>query len=107
MDLMTKALEAEFRKIGTQENVRDPIVVCKFFYPAGAGTWYAISYDPEKREFFGFVDLLEAEWGYFSLDELEEVKGPLGLGIERDLHWEPVPISQVMPKACFGRHETE
>ena len=41
MDLTTKALEAEFKKIGRQESVNDPIVVAKFFNPAGQGTWYA------------------------------------------------------------------
>jgi hypothetical protein len=38
----------------------------------------------------------EREWGYFALSELEAAKGPLGLPIERDLHFEPTPISQVL-----------
>lgn len=106
MDLMTKALEAEFKKIGCQENVKDPLVVAHFFNPCGAGDWWATEYDPETREFFGYVSIFRDhndEWGPFSLDELESVKGPLGIGIERDLHFEPTPISKVCPKACFVR----
>jgi len=104
--LITHELAKEFAKIGTQEGVDDPIVIAKFFNPAGAGTWYAISYDPETREFFGHVSIFGDhcdEWGYFSLDELESVKGPFGIGIERDLHWTPRPISEACPKACYGR----
>ena len=41
MKLITKEIEALFKKIGRQERVDDPIVVAKFFNPTGAGTWYA------------------------------------------------------------------
>lgn len=41
MKLLTKEIETLFAKTGSQENVKDPIVICKFFYPAGAGTWWA------------------------------------------------------------------
>jgi hypothetical protein len=34
------------------------------------------------------------EWGYFSLAELESVKEPLGLGIERDLHTSEKRLSE-------------
>ena len=98
MKLMTKELEARFRAIGRQEGQKDPIVVAKFFNPTGAGTWYATEYDPDERCFFGFVSIFgtphEDEWGYFSLDELQEFRGKLGLGIERDIHCGEKPISQ-------------
>jgi len=44
MKLMTKEIEKRFKAIGSQDIdvVKDPIVVVKFFYPAGAGTWWAI-----------------------------------------------------------------
>lgn len=48
--------------------------------------------------FFGYVSIFgdhNDEWGYFSLSELQTVKGPFGLGIERDLYFEPRPISKV------------
>ena len=89
MKLLTKELEKRFAQVGSQENNEDPIVVAKFFNPAGIGDWFATEYDPENRIFFGYVSLFNDhnnEWGYFSLDELESVKGPLGLGIERDMY---------------------
>jgi hypothetical protein len=102
MKLMTKLLEQEFKKIGRQEESKDPIVVAKFFNPTGAGTWWATEYCPEHKIFFGYVSIFGDEcdeWGDFSLEELESVKGQFGLGIERDLYFESRPISEVCPKA--------
>ena len=38
MKLMTKELEAHFKKVGSQEAVDDPIVLVKFFDPSGSAT---------------------------------------------------------------------
>lgn len=102
---MTKELEKEFKKVGNQENVSDPIVVCKFFNTTGAGTWLATEYDPIDKIFFGYVSIFGDacdEWGSFSLRELEEYIGSFELGIERDLFFQPQPISKVMPKAVLN-----
>jgi hypothetical protein len=88
MKLMTKELEKRFAEIGSQEEVKDPIVVAKFFNPTGAGTWYALEYEPSSEIFFGYVSIFGDhcdEYGSFALAELEQFKGSLGLGIERDL----------------------
>jgi hypothetical protein len=88
MRLMTETLEKRFAKIGSHEQVADPIIIAKFFNPQGVGTWYATEYDPQQKIFFGSVSIFgdwNDEWGSFSLDELESYKGSLGLGIERDL----------------------
>ena len=98
MRLMTNALKERFSEIGSQEFVADPIVVAKYFNPAGAGTWYATEYDPTTKTFFGYVSIFgdwNDEWGYFSLDELESFKGPFGIGIERDLYWDERRFSKV------------
>ena len=97
MKLLTKEIEKNFQKIGRQEDVKDPIVVAKFFNPAGGGTWYATEYDPIEKMFFGYVSIFGDhcdEWGSFSLIELESIKGRFGLGIERDMHCGKKPISQ-------------
>lgn len=60
----------------------------KFFTPTSAWTWYPTEYDGDDL-FFGLVAGFEVELGYFSLSELEQVRGPLGLLIERDLYFEP------------------
>ena len=66
----------------------------KFFTPDANWTWYASEFDGEDI-FFGFVIGLESELGYFSLSELESVRGPLGLPIERDLHFEPKTLKEL------------
>jgi len=99
MKLLTKELEQRFASVGSQENVKDPLIIAKFFNPAGAGTWYATEYNPEERIFFGYASIFgdwNDEWGYFSLDELQSFKGKFGLGIERDLYFEEKPASQVI-----------
>ncbi len=101
MKLLTRELEARFAEVGTQDGAEDATIICKFFNPEGAGTWYAISYDPAERMFFGYVSIFgdwNDEYGYFSLDELESIKGRFGLGIERDLHFGERPISNVITK---------
>jgi hypothetical protein len=44
--------------------------------------------------FFGLVQGLEEELGYFSLSELESVR-VLGLPVERDLYFTPKPLSEL------------
>lgn len=66
----------------------------KFFTPDANWTWYASEFDGEDI-FFGLVIGHEVELGYFSLSELEEVRGPLGLPIERDLHFEPKTLREL------------
>jgi hypothetical protein len=99
MRLLTKQLEKRFALIGSQEKVKDPVIVAKFFNPQGAGTWYATEYDPRDKVFFGYVSIFgdwDDEWGYFSLAELESYLGPWGLGIERDRYWTETAISKVI-----------
>jgi hypothetical protein len=88
MKLMTKEIEKTFAKIGRQEDSKNPKVIAKFFCPWGAATWWATEYDPKDKVFFGFAYLGDedcAELGTFALAELEAVRGPFHLTIERDL----------------------
>lgn len=98
MKLITKVLKRRFAEIGEQEGVEDPIIVTKFFAPTGSATWYAIAYYPNSNQCFGYVEgLLPGgdEWGYFSIDELEQVKcPPFDLPIERDLYFDECRFSE-------------
>lgn len=101
MKLITKELKERFEMVGSQEDIKDPLVIAKYFNPTGAGTWYATEYNPEERLFFGYVSIFgdwNDEWGYFSLDELEGFKGQFGLGIERDLFFVEKRASRVLGK---------
>ena len=65
-------------------------VVVKFFNPLGSQTWEIVegSYqeDMDTWLLFGKCDLgYGAEWGYVTLAELESIKLPMGMGIERDI----------------------
>lgn len=83
------------------------IVIVKFFTPDANWTWYAVSASKDEEsgdvQFFGFVDGLEVELGYFWLSELKSVHGPLGLPIERDLYWSPKTLAQVMQEVRSAR----
>src|ERR1700681_2001069 len=96
--LLPLDVEKKLPKLYSQEEVRDPIVWAKFFDPSGSWTWFAL--EGERQDdgdfvFFGLVDGFEKELGYFSLRELQALKGRLGLGIERDLWYKPSPLSKV------------
>ena len=67
----------------------------KFFTPDSNWFWYASEFDG-KDVFFGVVSGFAVELGYFSLSELEGVRGPLGLPIERDLYFEPETLKELM-----------
>ena len=104
MKLLTKEIIERFRKVGNQSDSSDPLVICKFFNPVGAGTWLATEYDEDEKLFYGYASLFNNhcnEWGYFSLDELEAYQGPLGLGIERDLHFPQMPISEAVQREAI------
>ena len=98
MQLMTNELEQRFAEVGSQDHINDPLVLMKFFYSNGVGTWWATEYNPRTRIFFGFVLLFDGaqggEWGYFSLDEMQDLR-VLNLGIERDLWWKEKRCSEI------------
>ena len=77
-----------------EERGDEALAVVKFFTPWTNWTWYASEYDPNERIFFGVVVGMERELGYFLLDELEDITGPGGLRIERDLYWTPCPLKE-------------
>ena len=99
MRLMTKELEKRFAQVGSQEKVKDPVIVAKFFDPSGTGTWYAVQYDPLNKLFFGYVSIFgdwRDEWTYFSLFRLESYVSTLGAGIERDPNWTERKASSII-----------
>ena len=71
------------------------MVRAKFFDPSGSWAWYVLEYDAEQGLFFGLVDGYELELGYFSLSELANYRGSLGLPIERDRHFLPVSLDRL------------
>lgn len=79
---------------GGEEKGLNALAQVKFFTPDSNWTWYASEYDGENV-FFGLVVGFAIEFGYFSLAELQTVRGPLRLPIERDLHFEPKSLREL------------
>jgi hypothetical protein len=97
MMLLTKSLRRKLPALYSQDSkpaTSVPVVV-KFFTPDSSWTWYATEFDGEDT-FFGLVDGHEKELGYFSLKELESARGPMGLAIERDLHFAGRTLADVI-----------
>jgi hypothetical protein len=90
MKLMTKKIENKLTNAvaGYGEHNKPYL---KLFNPCGAATWLLSEYDSKQRMFFGLCDLGigSPELGYVSLDELLQIRLPMGLKIERDMSWEP------------------
>jgi hypothetical protein len=97
MKLLTKELRNKLPPLYSTQNEADPsgpMAVVKYFTPDSSWTWYACEFDGEDT-FFGLVQGLEEELGYFSLSELETTTGPFGLHVERDLYFKPTPVSRL------------
>lgn len=87
----------------------------KFFTPDANWTWYASEAsailddgndvplnetpadDPRITNilFFGLVHGYELEFGNFTLKELEDIRGPFGLAVERDRHFQPKTLGEL------------
>jgi DUF2958 family protein len=82
--------------------------VVKLFNPCGAATWLLTEIEPDEPDIaWGLCDLGMGfpEFGTVRLSELASIKGKLGLGIERDRHFEASkPISAYIDEAVkLGR----
>ena len=93
--LLTKANRKQLPPLYAQDGQGDDTIAhVKFFTPDSNWTWYATEFDGEDT-FFGLVDGLEMELGYFSLNELTRTTGPWGLHIERDRHFTPKTLEDI------------
>jgi hypothetical protein len=98
MKLLTQEIRKKLPPLYSQDGKGgEAVVQVKFFTPDSNFTFYATEFDG-KDTFFGLVEGHEKELGYFSLSELEKVRGPLGLPIERDLWWKPRTLEEIAPE---------
>lgn len=95
--LLTKEIERKLPKLYATEKtpLAEKAAIVRYFNPTGIGTWYGIEYDPSERLFWGIAHLHEWEWGYFSLTELESLRLPYGMHIERDICFRPQKVSEI------------
>ena len=94
MKIITKPIQKAFAKQGdtSQKSMSEIKIVMKLFNPTGAGTWY-IYEKLDEDIYMAFVNLGDptmAECGTVSMRELMSLRLPLGLSIERDMHFDPL-----------------
>lgn len=94
MTLFVDDLPQAVPPIGTSEGHRNPFVYARFFHAASGWSWWVLEFDGIDL-CFGLVYGFEREYGYFTLSELTAVRGPFGLGVERDLQFEPCRLNQL------------
>ncbi len=95
MELLPKTIREALPALYANEELGlQAQALVKFFTPDSNWTWMASEFDGDDI-FFGLVIGFEAELGYFSLAELKRVRGPLGLPIERDLHFQPKTLQEL------------
>lgn len=94
--LIPEKMLSEIPDLYETEDIKNPICHVKLFTPDSNFTWYIIEFSKaDVSTCFGFVEGFESELGYFSLEELESVQGSLGLFVERDVYFTPIPLSQI------------
>lgn len=107
MNLLPASIRKQLPKLYATEHIpsADKISVLRLFTPDSSWVWHIVEFDGDDT-LFGFLIGLEAEWGYISLAELQSVRGPLGLRIERDRYWQPKPMREAEPTYfAEGRHD--
>ncbi len=104
MQLMTDELRERLPEPEEIRDLDDPEAQVKFFHPTSGWSWYVTAFDPERGIFLGLVDGQFLEYGTFALTELESVSGALGLGVERDRHFDPLPLSELRGRLESGEH---
>lgn len=100
----------------TEKQGMRAVAQVKFFTPDANWTWFATEGSPVDEDgyfdtnkpkvdyvFFGLVSGSDIELGYWSLSELEEARGPMGLPIERDLDFEPKTLQEIKDLLEQGR----
>ena len=101
---MTKKIKEQAEKQYDKGSAMEQMVVAKYF--GGSWTWYLMNLDPEDSDYaWGIVDGFAVEMGSWQMSELQKVKlKPFGLGIERDLYFEPMKASDVWEQLNDGKH---
>ena len=100
MKLLTQEIKKTLPALYSQDEVPDPVAVVKYFTPDSSWTWLIIEgSEQEDGDWMFFCKAFShlcpgGELGYVMLSELEQVRGSLGLPVERDLYFTAKPLSK-------------
>ena len=96
--LMSEEISAKLSPLYSGEELGlEAVAQVKYFAPDSSWTWYATEFDGEDT-YFGLVAGIVVELGYFSLQDLRDIRGPLGMPIERDLYYQPTTLEELLRK---------
>ena len=102
---MTKEIQEKAEKQYDEDSDMEQMVVAKFFNPVGSWTWYLMNMADNGDYCWGIVNGNAVEMGSWQMSELQKVKiKPFGLGIERDLYFEPMKAKDVWEQLNNGKH---
>jgi len=94
--LIPQTLLSDIPDLYETEDSLNPICYVKLFTPDSNWTWYIIEFSKaDAKTCYGYVQGMDSELGYFTLEELESIHGPLGLAIERDMWFKPTLFSDI------------
>ena len=94
--LIPQTLLSDIPDLYETEGNTNPLCHVKLFTPDSNWTWYIIELSKnDTNTCYGYVQGIESELGYFTLEELETLHGPLGLAIERDMLFRPTSFSKI------------
>lgn len=116
MKLLPYKIRERLPSLGGQDDKGGKAVAyAKFFTPDSSFTWLITEGFPVRDKdnepvdyiLFGLVEGQCKELGYFRLSELETVRGPMGLPIERDLYWKPKTLEEIAPEMFSGNEQSD
>ena len=94
MELIPQELQKTIPKLYETEEQTDPIAHIKLFIDGWS--WFITEISMDKDICFGYViSPFGSELGYISLEELASLIGSLGIGVERDISFQPTPLSVI------------
>ena len=98
-NLIPKSLLENIPNLYETERSLNPICHIKLFTPTSIFTWYIIEISKDDLDTcYGYTKGFEGELGYFSLNELNEIRGNLGLKVEIDNSFNPTPLGLIRRK---------
>lgn len=94
--LIPQTLLSDIPDLYETEGILNPICHVKLFTPDSNFTWFIIEFSKaDAKTCYGYVQGLDSELGYFTLEELESIHGPIGLTIERDMLFEATSFTKI------------
>ena len=97
MELLTRADKRQIPRFEMTMGSLDPTVHVLFHVPMLDWTWYVIECNGNDQV-FALEERERTKWGFYDLQELQELRGPFGLRIQQAQWYHSMPLSQ-------ARHE--